>query len=97
MKSYTPPPRARGSRFGACGIGGADFWVRTTENGEGAFVFCSEEVFQREIDDAVERALYAERVKDAVAKGYAALAGGETVEGTAAARAAVARMRAARG
>ena len=59
MKSYTPPPRARGSRFGACGIGGADFWVRTTENGEGAFVFCSEEVFQREIDDAVERALYA--------------------------------------
>lgn len=71
--------------------------VRITENGEGAYVFCSEEVFQREIDDAVERALYAERVKDAVAKGYAALAVGDSVEGTGAAREAVARMRAARG
>jgi len=71
--------------------------VRITENGEGAYVFCSEEVFQREIDDAVERALYAERVKDAVAKGYAALAIGEAVEGTDAAREAVARMRTARG
>lgn len=31
--------------------------VRITENGNGAYVFCSEEVFQREVDDAVERAL----------------------------------------
>jgi hypothetical protein len=28
-------------------------------------VFCSEEVFQREVDDAVERALYVQRVSDA--------------------------------
>lgn len=71
--------------------------VRITENGEGAYVFCSDEVFQREIDDAVERALYAERAKDAVARGYAAFATGDTVEGTVAARQAVARMRANRG
>ena len=31
--------------------------VRITENGAGAFVFCSDEVFQQQIDDAVERAL----------------------------------------
>ncbi len=39
--------------------------VRITENGNGAYVFCSEEVFQREVDDAVERALYVQRVSDA--------------------------------
>ena len=27
--------------------------VRITENGKGAYVFCSEEVFQQQIDDAV--------------------------------------------
>lgn len=71
--------------------------VRITENGEGAYVFCSEEVFQREVDDAVERALYADRVKNAVARGHAALAAEDVVEGTSAAREAVTRMRANRG
>ena len=49
--------------------------VRITENGNGAYVFCSEEVFQREVDDAA----------------------GRYVEGTEAAKAAVADKRASRG
>lgn len=68
--------------------------VRITENGNGAYVFCSENVFQREVDDAVERALYARRVEDAIAAGRAAIASGDYVEGIAAARAAVAERRA---
>lgn len=71
--------------------------VRITENGAGAFVFCSDEVFQREIDDAVERALYTARVEEAVLRGRAAAREGRTVEGIEAARAEVARRRAARG
>ena len=71
--------------------------VRITENGAGAFVFCSDEVFQREIDDAVERALYTARVEEAVLRGRAAAREGRTVEGIEAARAEVARTRAARG
>lgn len=71
--------------------------VRITENGSGAYVFCSEDVFRREVDDAVERALYASRVEDAVARGRAAFEAGDFVEGTAAARRAVAERRAARG
>lgn len=71
--------------------------VRITENGAGAFVFCSDEVFQREIDDAVERALYTARVEEAVLRGRAAAREGRTVEGIEAAQAEVARRRAARG
>lgn len=71
--------------------------VRITENGSGAFVFASEEVFQRAIDDAVERALYAARVEDAVLRGRAAAREGLVVEGIEAARAEVAQRRAARG
>lgn len=71
--------------------------VRITENGKGAYVFCSEEVFQREIDDAVERALYAQRVEDAIARGRASYDEGEYVEGIDAAKEAVAELRASRG
>ena len=42
-----------------------DRLVRITENGNGAYVFRFEEIFQREVDDAVERALYVQRVSDA--------------------------------
>ena len=69
--------------------------VRITENG--AYVFCSEEVFQREVDDAVERALYAQRVSDAIDRGRADIAAGRYVEGIEAAKAAVADKRASRG
>lgn len=70
--------------------------VRITENGSGAFVFCSDEVFQREIDDAVERALYAARVGEAVLRGRVAAREGRVVEGIEAARAEVAKRRNAR-
>lgn len=70
--------------------------VRITENGSGAFVFCSDEVFQREIDDAVERALYTARVEEAVLRGRAAVREGRVVEGIEAARAEVAKRRNAR-
>ena len=70
--------------------------VRITENGPGAFVFCSDEVFQREIDDAVERALYTARVEEAVLRGRAAAREGRVVEGIEAARAEVAKRRNAR-
>lgn len=69
--------------------------VRITENGSGAYVFCSEEVFQQEIDDAVERALYAQRVSDAIERGREDIAAGRFVEGIDAAKAAVASRRAA--
>ena len=71
--------------------------VRSTENGNGAYVFCSEEVFQREVDDAVERALYAQRVSDAIDRGRADIAAGRYVEGIEAAKAAVADKQASRG
>ena len=71
--------------------------VRITENGNGAYVFCSEEVFQREGDDAVERALYARRVSDAIDRGRADIAAGQYVEGIEAAKAAVASRRASSG
>lgn len=71
--------------------------VRITENGAGAFVFCSDEVFEREVQDAVERALYASRVEEAVARGRAALSEGRFVEGVEAAREEVAERRARRG
>lgn len=67
--------------------------VRITENGNGAYVFCSEEVFRQEVDDAVERALYAQRVSDAIDRGRADIASGRFVEGIDAARAAVASRR----
>lgn len=67
--------------------------VRITENGAGAFVFCSDEVFQREIDDAVERALYAARVEEAVLRGRRAVREGRVVEGIDAAKTAVAKRR----
>lgn len=71
--------------------------VRITENGRGAYVFCSEEVFQQEIDDAVERALYAQRVSAAIDRGRADIAAGRYVDGIEAAKAAVADRRSARG
>ncbi|WP_455136919.1 hypothetical protein [Thermophilibacter sp.] len=71
--------------------------VRITENGKGAYVFCSEDVFRQEIDDAVERSLYVARVEDAIQCGRAAIDGGDCVVGLSAARESVAQRRAARG
>ena len=67
--------------------------VRITENGNGAFVFCSDEVFQRQIDEAVDRALYSANVEGAIARGRAAYMRGDYVEGTDAAFAQAASRR----
>ena len=71
--------------------------VRITENGKGAYIFCSEEVFQREIDEAVERELYLQRAYDSISRGLAAVEEGDYVEGIDAAREALEARRARRG
>lgn len=71
--------------------------VRITENGKGAYVFCSEGVFQQQIDDAVERALYVQRAEAAIDAGRRAFEAGDYIEGIDAARQAVAERRASRG
>lgn len=40
--------------------------VHITENGRGKYAFMSEEVFQQEIENAVEEALYEARMADAL-------------------------------
>ena len=45
--------------------------VRITEDGNGAFVFCSEEVFERRLQRAAEEARYAKRVAQAICDGRA--------------------------
>lgn len=71
--------------------------VRITENGNGAYVFCSEAVFEREVADAVECALYTYRAEEALARGLADYDAGNYVEGIEAGRAAVAARRSGRG
>ena len=71
--------------------------VRITENGKGAYIFCSEEVFQRAIDEAVERELYLQRAADVIAQGMADVKAGRYVEGLDAAREAIAEREAHRG
>ena len=70
--------------------------VRITENGRGAYVFCSEAVFESEIERAVDRALYTQHAKHAIAEGRAAIENGRFVEGINAGRAAVSALRNAR-
>jgi PHD/YefM family antitoxin component YafN of YafNO toxin-antitoxin module len=71
--------------------------VRITENGAGAFVFCSDEVFQLQLDEAAERALHCAAAEAAIARGRASYASGDYVEGAEAAFAEAARRRSARG
>ena len=53
--------------------------VRITENGNGAFVFCSEEVFERRLQRAADEAIYAERMAQAVRDGRADVEAGRTL------------------
>ena len=69
-----------------------DSIVRITENGTGAYVFCTEEMFGRALDEAREDAAYEARLDAAIARGQADIAAGRFVEGTAAARAEVERQ-----
>ena len=50
--------------------------VRITENGAGAYVFCSEEVFSRALQEAVDDAFYEEEVSRAIQRGRADIADG---------------------
>lgn len=43
--------------------------VRITENGVGAYVFCSEDVFEKALKEAAEEAAYEERVCAAIERG----------------------------
>lgn len=45
--------------------------VRITENGNGAFVFCSEEIYREKIAEAAEQAAYETRVSMAIERGRA--------------------------
>lgn len=70
--------------------------VRITENGNGAYVFCSEAVYQEKLNEAVEHALYCQRLSETLAAGTAAFERGDYVTGIDEAKAAVAKRRAHR-
>lgn len=71
--------------------------VHITENGNGAFVFCSEDVFEEKLRAAAEQAAYEERMRAVVERGRAEYAAGKVVEGTAAAMAAIEQRQMSRG
>lgn len=55
--------------------------VHITENGNGAFIFCSEEVFEKELRNAAEQAAYEARLIDTIERGRAEIAAGRYIEG----------------
>lgn len=67
--------------------------LRITENGSSAYVFCSEEVLARTIDQAVEDALYERECLEAIERGEEDIAAGRSVTGADAFKAAVANRR----
>ena len=70
--------------------------VHITENGNAAFVFCSEEVFENELRRAREQAAYEERMRAVLERGRSDVIAGNTVEGTDVALAEIARRAACR-
>lgn len=71
--------------------------VRITENGNGAFVFCSERVFEEQLRRAAEDAAYEARMTAVLERGRADIAAGRVVKGTETALAEIERRAAARG
>lgn len=67
--------------------------VRISEDGSPAWVFASEEVFEKHVSNAVAAALYETRVGSAVARGMRDFEHDGYVVGTDAARAELSRMR----
>lgn len=55
--------------------------VHITENGNAAFIFCSEEVFELEKIAAVEAALYEQRIAETIRESRADYEEGRFVEG----------------
>ena len=68
--------------------------VRITEHGRAAYVFASEEVFRREVAEAVAEALEAVEMREVILRGREDYVAGRYVTGIEAARAEVARRRA---
>lgn len=64
-----------------------DHLVRITENGVGAYVFCSEAVFEQRMAEVAEQAAYEERVAMGIERGRADYAEGRFVCGVEEARA----------
>lgn len=71
--------------------------VHITENGNGAFVFCSEEIFENQLKQAAEQAAYEERMRAVIERGRTDYTTGRVTEGTDAAFAKAAELRAQHG
>ena len=71
--------------------------VHITENGNGAFVFCSEELFQAAIDEAAAKAAEEAALSFIVRRGKADIATGRVYDGVEAAFDEIERRVAARG
>lgn len=56
--------------------------VRITENGNGAFVFCSEEIYREKIAEAAEQAVYETRVSMGIERGRGDIAAGRVFNGS---------------
>ena len=65
--------------------------VRITEHGEGAYIFCSEEVYERKVERAVREALYEAELDFTISRGLADYEAGRVYRGTAAAKDELAR------
>ena len=65
---------------------GRDEVVHITENGNAAFIFCSEDVFEREKARAVEDAICEMQIAQVIERGHADFEAGHVVEGLDAAR-----------
>lgn len=63
-----------------------DHVVRITENGVGAYVFCSEAMFERHMAEVAERAAYEERLAMGIERGRADFNAGRVIRGVDAAR-----------
>lgn len=56
--------------------------MRITENGNGAFVFCSEEIYREKIAEAAEQAAYETRVSMGIERGRVDVAAGRVFDGS---------------
>ena len=65
--------------------------VRITENGIGAYVFCSEKLFREKLAEAAEAAAYEARMAAAIERGRADIAAGRCYAGSDAAIAEIER------
>ncbi len=55
--------------------------VHLTENGNAAFILCSEEVFAREMAKSADEARFEQELREAIEKGRADIAAGRYVSG----------------